>query len=520
MRAPAGRSRRAAVLAGLALTTALTLGPLAAVALLTAPPSAAGTPGTASTLPATVEEDGLPISVTVDAVTPQVLTPGEDLRLRVTLDNLGDAAVVEPRVLVHLDPRSFISRSSLDRWRTAGPEDSLGTVVLQVDLEEPLGAGASTSQTVTVPAASLGLRTSPTAWGARGVAVQVVDVDDAARRTQGVARTFALWFPLEEVTATRVSVLVPVVGPAPDQSEEGWTAELDELTGPEGRLTAMLEATGEHRHVTWAVDPWLVDAASGALSGTGAEEPTPGEEEGTADPDQDGSTSTAAPEDPEDPEDPAAEGTESGDGEPADPDDPDAGDEGGGDVPSTTAEAWAATLVEDTTNRDVQLLPYTDLDLAALAHTQDEDLLDMGVARSQIRAVDGPLPDGAALSLAWPLEEAPDLATAALVADRGALVVGPGTLPSPAVLTYTPTGRTTVTTANGDAAVLVPDERLSTALRTGGAAMPLPTADPASTEGGAEAGALDVSPAEGHEGAALSPAEAAQDLLAELAVIT
>ena len=106
----------------------------------------------------------------------------------------------------------------------------------------------------------------------------------------------------------------------------------------------------------------------------------------------------------------------------------------------------------------------------------------------------------------WPVDATPDLATAAAAGARAqALLVGPGELPAPAVLTYTPTGRATVGTAQGDVTVLVPDGRLSDALRTGWVGT---GRDDEPTERTATMGAL------------LTPATAAQDLLAELAVIT
>ncbi|KGM15150.1 hypothetical protein N867_11640, partial [Actinotalea fermentans ATCC 43279 = JCM 9966 = DSM 3133] len=80
-----------------------------------------------------------------------------------------------------------------------------------------------------------------------------------------------------------------------------------------------------------------------------------------------------------------------------------------------------------------------------------------------------------------------------------ALLVGPGTLPSPAVLTYTPSGRATVSAGGRDVTVLVPDARLSAALTTGRVAVDDALLAPTG---------------------AVTPASAVQDLLAELAVIT
>jgi hypothetical protein len=121
----------------------------------------------------------------------------------------------------------------------------------------------------------------------------------------------------------------------------------------------------------------------------------------------------------------------------------------------------------------------------------------LAAAESRSRSVAAELGLPGSTSLVLPGDPLPDLPTAGTAAAAGqALVVGPGELEAPAVLTYAPSGRADVTTARGDATVLVPDQRLSDSLTTGWVL-------------GADATA-----------AALTPATAAADLLAELAVIT
>lgn len=415
--------------------------------------------GAATTGPAAVEpvtSTGLPIEVTITKVTPQVLAPGTDLSVTVTLRNAGPTPVEVPQVVVHLDQRSFISRSSLDRWRYAEPDDPAGQVVLRTDLAAPLAPGATTSTRVTVPASDVAGPARGTDWGARGLAVEVVDAaEEATGERLGLARTFALWFPDQEVTATRVSVLAPVVGGPVDPHTDTWVDDLEQLTGPEGRLAAVLDATADHPDVTWVLDPWLVDVA-------GSEH----------DPDAD-----------EPPESTLPSGASAG----------------------PQARAWAEALVQATVNRDVVLLPYGDTDLAAIAHAQAGPELTTALERSAAVAARTGLPGAARSAIVWPADALPDRDTAVTAAAAGAraIVVGPGEMLPPAVLTYTPTGRTTVPIAGGEVVALVADERLSAALDTGfvrGGTLGDPEVDP--------------------WGGALNPATAAQDLLAELAVIT
>ncbi len=415
-----------------------------ALAALAAPPAAGTTPvgpagsgttsgATASGATAVEPDDGLPLDVRVTAVTPQVLQPGQDLAVTVRVRNDGGTPVAQPRVVLSLDRTAFIGRFSLDRWRGAAPTDPVGADVAVSDLPAELAPGQQVSVDLVVPAAQVRLPSRATAWGARGLAVSVVDLADPARIRLGVARTFALWFPPQEVTATQVSVLAPIVGPAVDATTDSWVPALEAVTSDGGRLAEVVEATAGTPGVTWLLDPWLLDAA----------------------------------------------------------------DRGG-----VATSAWAGRLLAGMTNREVQLLPYLDADLTALAHTTHDALLSTAIDRAETTARSHGLPDGARVRLALPAVGEPDLVTAGLAGQAGdlALVVGPGTLPAPAVLTYTPSGRSTVSARGRDVTLLVPDARLSAALATG-----LVTVD--------ETVGTDAR-------SAATPATAAQDLLAELAVIT
>lgn len=439
---------------------------VAAAALPSGPAAAARDDGGTVVAATSVATATMPtVTMAVTSISPLVLRAGDDLTLTVRLTNGGSAPVAEPRVLVHLRSRGFISRSSLDLWREAGPYGDLGATVLAQDLDAPLGPGQSTTVTLTVPAASLGLPHSSADWGARGLGVELVDVADPSRLRLGVARTFVVWFPRSDVNPTLVSVLVPITGPAPGPD---MTAEVTGLTASGGRLDDVLRATADHPDVSWAIDPSLVETArTGAAVPTEITTVTPG-------------VSSASP------------GDASGSGASATP----SPTSGSGSAADTGADpAWADAVVAAAAGREVDLLPWGDADVTALVHDGDTTLLDDATERSASTAAELGLSGTSSLLL--PGEPLPDLATAARAAQAGqSLVVGPGELPQPAVLTYTPSDVTSVATGRGDATVLVPDERLSSALTTGWVL-------------GADATA-----------APLTGATAAADLLAELAVIT
>lgn len=394
---------------------------------------------------------GLPVTVLVTEVAPRVLQPGQDLVVRVRVRNDSGVEITQPRVALSIDRTAFIGRLSLDRWRDAEPTAAVGSELVTADLPGPLAPGQQTTVELVAAPGRVALPNRASSWGARGIAVTVTDLADAARTRLGIARTFALWFPEQEVNATRVSVLAPVVGPAADATTQAWVPALEEATADGGRLATVLEATAASPGVTWLLDPWLLEAT-------------------------------------------------------------DAGGPG--------AQAWGDALAEAMTDREVQLLPYLDADLAALAHAGRADLAGLAIGRGEATAGAFDLPDASRVTLALPAVDEPDLATADLAGDADlALVVGPGVLAPPAVLTYTPSGRSTVVADGASVTVLVPDARLSSALSTGRL---VPPPDPGDDEGDDEG---DDVPAEAPAPAtppttALTPATAAQDLLAELAVIT
>lgn len=507
----AGAAATACLVAALSALPAAAAGPVER--------SAAAAPVERSVPATTHDDDALPVTVEITAVAPQVLRPGQDLAVTARLTNTSSAPVAQPRAFLHVDRRSFISRTSLDSWRTAPVTGELGGVVAELDTGAALAPGASTTVTLTVPADGLVLGRGERVWGPRGVAVQLVDAADPTRVRLGAARTFALWFPVEEVTATRLSVLVPLVGPALDPYGTGWAEDLEAMTS-RGRLAEVLTATEEHADVTWVLDPWLLDvvgAAGGTASGAPGEEGEGGgtDAPGVADDGDPAATPTPAPtggagtgggtaDDGG-----ADQGEEDGEGA-ADGGDPSAEeradglpDDGEEVAPALTATStWASRVLAGTVDREVHLLPYLDADVAALAHADAPDLLDLARSRGAGVARDTDLPGAASVLLSWPATDLPDRATAAFARAQGAraVVVGPGELLPPAVLTYTPTGRTTVDTPQGEMAALVPDERLSDGLRTG--SLVLDDDGPRDDE------------------AQRTPATAAQDLLAELAVIT
>ena len=231
--------------------------------------------------------------VQVTAVTPQVLRPNQDLVVTATVRNDTATALTSPRATLRISRFRLASSMQLEAWAGSAVLADAGKAVGSVDIPGPLAPGTSAQVSVTVPASAFALLGTPDAWGPRGLALELTDVG----RRLGLDRTFLLWLPdATAPTPSPVSVLVPVVGPtstlataatptptptpgataspAPgptstataDADSAVAARELDALTASTGRLRTVIDATGQHAQVSWAVDPSLVEAAARAGS--------------------------------------------------------------------------------------------------------------------------------------------------------------------------------------------------------------------------------------------------------------
>lgn len=464
------RRRRAA-------TAALVSG---AIALLTAGLGAGpATARTGTAVSGAVVQDVTAVSITITAVTPQILRPGEDLTVSATLTNGSTQTIQQPRAAVLLSRTSLSTRYSLDAWTSADPTSSAGTTVMSMALPDPLAPGASTAVQLTVPAASLRLSAATSQWGARGLAVQASD----GWSRVGIARTFALWLPTDQSARTSISVLVPITRDASDLAAEASAASPE----PPGAAAPDVSPTQPTGTTSPGGTPGTAPTpGSTATSGSTATQPTGTSSNGTA------SNGTATPSGATD------SSTFAPNGRLADLVRLSAHHPGvswvvdpalvvAARASGTTGAAWLATLDSGAAERDVFALPYADPDLAAVARAGATGLAQ------QADTLTGALPWVNDIGALTGLQLAPDGTTDAATLDEAAqlgasaVVVDPSALAPTADLTYTPTGRATVRTAAGSIAALVPDPTLSSLLRS-------PGSD--------------------------SPAVAAQRLLAETAVIT
>ncbi|OJV58740.1 MAG: hypothetical protein BGO38_15305 [Cellulomonas sp. 73-145] len=401
----------------------------------------------------------LPVSVSIQRVMPTVLRPGDDLTVSVTLRNTGSAGIADPTVALRINRLRPTTRAELSSWI----DRSSGVVGVRLTTVHPgaLAPGAQLNVDLTVPASAIGLNNVSSGWGPRGLSVDVTD--DGGDRA-GTARTFALWLPDGTVPQARVSVLLPLTGPArtptvagganagatpgatgastsgatagatPQPSPSGTAstpssvavapsaaeqAALERLTTAGGRLRAVLDLARSSPDLGLAVDPALVADAQ---------------------------------------------------------------------VSGAHARAWASDLGTALSGRETFALPWSDPDLATVAHGNGADLLRTAQQLSSDVGIGG---QTARTDVLWAGPGAVDTSTLGLARTVGAaaVVVGPQSLQS--VGGVATTARADVKTATGTMTALVPDDVLTSLLT-----------DPESVEPGSTA------------------ATAVQRTLAELALLT
>jgi hypothetical protein len=216
----------------------------------------------AAALPA-VDDPVVPSALTVAAAPLQSgsLAPGEDLIITSSVTNSTESAMPAATITVSLQRAPFPSVAALSSWLhpPAGEHRVADTVLLQQPLPALL-RGETRSDTLIVPAATVGLDAQP--WGVHAVAVTVT----ADGMDPSQARTSIVWHPTADVPATSVAVAVPLTVPA-DAVGLLDATQLAAYTAPGGVLDRQLSGLAGSQ-VAIGIDPRII--ASIGILGTEA----------------------------------------------------------------------------------------------------------------------------------------------------------------------------------------------------------------------------------------------------------
>ncbi|MEU2287364.1 DUF6049 family protein [Streptomyces sp. NPDC013178] len=366
------------------------------------------------------------VAVAVDSLSPSAPTDGDTLTVSGTVTNNGKQAVTDARVDLRVGAE-LTTRSAIDgvAKRADDLSGSVGDAVggKYVAKFAKLTPGVAQQFSISVPVAELDLGDG----GVYPVGVSLSGETAAKPWEQvlGIQRTFLPWQPEEADTATKTTVLWPLVSTVHMTAETGSNEQqtpvflnddLAEEISPGGRLDQLV-SLGDALDVTWVIDPDLlasVDAMAGRYDVRG-----------------DGGTTTA--------------GTH-----------------------QAVAKQWLAELQQAVQGKEVVALPFADPDLASLAHngTGVTGSLSQLKAATDVAAttVETVLHVTPNTDFAWPVEGAVDPSIVKVATSAGAdkVIARSDSLQETGDLSYTPSAPRPI---GGGTTAVVADSRLSTAFQ-------------------------------------------------------
>ena len=391
------------------------------------------------------------VTLSIDALTPEVLHSDQDLVLSGTITNGTGQVVTGVDLVTRVQRSTEVTSLGLTKWLNGTDESGLSDP-LTVPLGRDLQPGEVTQFSITVPADELPL-TSADQWGPRGIAVKLESQGGSLAQD----RSILVWDNGASVAPVRLTAFIPVTASAQETAVLAGPRNQERkeaLTRIHSRVLGLLGMAGDG--VVVAVDPALVEAL-GVTSASLEEAARNG-----------GSRSSASEGAPQTPQ-----GGDSSSPSTAEPS-ANAGPSPKSSAPPSPSASATATSPPTKTPDDVtQLsaalvraigtgslvaLPWGDSDTAALAHLQQTSLIETATQRTRESAI---VKAGAPASLAWPASSITDSATVdVLPQSTSTIIASPTSLPVADELTYTPSGLG----ALGDRAVLLPEQSLSEAL--------------------------------------------------------
>ena len=446
-----------------------------------ATPSATSAPTKAApSAPTSKEKPSNQVTVSIDAMAPEVLHSDQDLNLTGTITN-GTAQTITGADLVTRVQRSTESTSGgLSKWLTGTDESGLSDP-FTVPLGHDLQPGGVSQFSITIPADELPLD-STDQWGPRGVSVALATQDVSLAQD----RSILVWDSGTSVAPVRMTVFLPVTASAQEMAvlSAPHTQERTEaLSRIHNRVQGLVSMAGDG--VVVAVDPALIealgvttDSLEQAARNSSSQPSTPdASPQAPQSADSSASSAPATPSTPA-PSASAAPSPQAGGNATASP---------SGKAPQASNEViqLSAALARAIHTDSLVALPWGDSDTAALAHLQQTSLIETAARRTQESVI---VKAGAPTSVSWLASSVADATTVnALAQPDSTIIASPESLSPSDDLTYTPSGLG----ASGNHAVLIPEQSLSGAL-TGEDAKPTASDQGTPTTQSAQASALDT----------------------------
>jgi len=107
------------------------------------------------------------VTVEITAIAPQVTRPGDTLAVTATITNISATPIAQAATSLSVYRFAFGNRAALDGWEMR-TDSAVGTILTTDQATDPLLPGQARSVTLSVPADSIGLLSSPDGWGLGG----------------------------------------------------------------------------------------------------------------------------------------------------------------------------------------------------------------------------------------------------------------------------------------------------------------------------------------------------------------
>ena len=405
------------------------------------------------------------VTMSIDAMAPEVLHSDQDLVLTGTVTNGTGQVITGADLVTRVQRSTEVTSQSLKKWLTGTDESGLSDPVT-VPLGRDLQPGEATQFSITVPADELPL-SSADQWGPRGVAVRLESQGGSLAQDRSVL----VWDSGASVTPVHLTAFIPVTASAQEMAVLAGprTQEREEaVTGIRSRVLGLLGMAGDD--VVMAVDPALVEALG--VTPTSLEEAARNSGSQPASPDgatqaPQGADSSASAASTAPTSEPSASAGPSSSASSTPPSSSASATPSASAGPSSSAPSTktpddvtqlSAALMRAIGTGGLVALPWGDSDTAALAHLQQTSLIETAAQRTQESAI---VKAGAPTSLAWLASSVLDSTTVGtLPQSTSTVIASPTSLPAADELTYTPSGLG----ALGDRAVLLPEQSLSETL--------------------------------------------------------
>ena len=452
----------------------------AAPAALAKPSTTSASTTAAPSTPAEKDKTTNQVTVSIDAMAPEVLHSDQDLNLTGTITNGTTQTITGADLVTRVQRSTEATSRGLSKWLTGTDESGLSDP-FTVPLGHDLQPGGASQFSITIPADELPLD-STDQWGPRGVSVALATQDVSLAQD----RSILVWDSGTSVAPVRMTVFLPVTASAQEMAvlSAPHTQERTEaLSRIHNRVLGLVSMAGDG--VVVAVDPALIEALGVTTASLEQAARNSSSQPSTPDaspqaPQSADSSASSAPTTPSTPAPSASTATSPQTGGTA----TSPSDKKTSQVSNEVIQLSAA-LARAIHTDSLVALPWGDSDTAALAHLQQTSLIETAARRTQESAI---VKVGAPTSVSWLASSVTDATTVnALTQPDSTIIASPESLPPPDDLTYTPSGLG----ASGDHAVLIPEQSLSGAL-TGEDAKPTASDQGTPTTQSAQATALDT----------------------------